>query len=125
MAMTLDDPAGIPPLGFWEDRQDYFGRHWRLRHDRGPAKRHDCVSCAEDGIRKRALDWAQIHGETGDNPWAGLCAAMPVLSRQVRQERPSRAAYRPCASQDERGAAAIIRRGHQPASWRPVTGLQA
>ena len=65
----LVDPAGIPPLGMWEERQDYFGRHWRLHQARGKAKNHDCASCAEDGIRKRALDWAQVHGETGDDPW--------------------------------------------------------
>lgn len=64
------DPAGFPAFGDWEERHDYFSRHWRVKRWRGKAKRHNCTSCADDGIRKRARDWAQIHGETGEDPWA-------------------------------------------------------
>jgi hypothetical protein len=63
------DPAGFPAYGYWEDRSDYWSRHWRVQRWRGRAGRHDCASCADDGIRKRARDWAQIHGETGEDPW--------------------------------------------------------
>jgi hypothetical protein len=37
----------------------------RCGRARGIAKNHQCVRCP-----KRALDWAHVHGESGDDPWA-------------------------------------------------------
>jgi hypothetical protein len=48
----------------------YSTRHWRLRTQRGLASDHPCVKGAELGVGEQAQDWAQIHGEDGEDPWA-------------------------------------------------------
>lgn len=86
-----DDPAGFPKYGMWEDRRDYWGRHWQVHRWRGRAKHNNCASCAEDGIRKRARDWAQIHGTDGEDPWADyltLCRACHIRYDKSGHRRP-------------------------------------
>jgi hypothetical protein len=48
----------------------YNRRHRLVRRVRGLASTYLCIRCAEDGIEKPALEWATIHGETGEDPWA-------------------------------------------------------
>jgi hypothetical protein len=78
---ATSDPAGFPKFGMWEERRDYWGRHWQVHRWRGRARSHNCASCAEDGIMKRAQDWAQIHGTDGEDPWIDyltLCRACHI-----------------------------------------------
>lgn len=37
---------------------------------RGKASKYQCVRCAENGSAKQACDWAHLHTETGNDPWA-------------------------------------------------------
>src|SRR5712692_7950315 len=52
------------------DEASYSGNHMRVDRVRGKARDHDCVSCVELGIPKKADEWAQVHGESGSDPWA-------------------------------------------------------
>ena len=51
-------------------RYSYDYRHDLVMWARGKARDHQCVRCAEDGTGKPAAQWATIHGETGNDPWA-------------------------------------------------------
>jgi hypothetical protein len=52
------------------DDAGYEAMHRRVDRARGKAKEHECVRCAENGIVKRAREWARVHGEDGTDPWA-------------------------------------------------------
>lgn len=65
-------------------------RHRRVYRRRGKAAQHPCVHCLEKGITKQALDWAQIHGTVGTDPWNDF---MPLCRRcHLRYDRDSRQA---------------------------------
>jgi hypothetical protein len=92
-----DDPAGYPKYGMWEERRDYWGRHWQVHRWRGRAGNHDCASCAEDGTRKRARDWAQVHGTDGEDPWTDyltLCRSCHIRYDKSGHRQPHTAAAR-------------------------------
>jgi hypothetical protein len=51
---------------------------YHVNQIRGPARKHNCWRCLENGITKRAYDWAHVHGESGLDIWADfipLCRA--------------------------------------------------
>ena len=52
----------------------YHARHQRVHAARGKAAAQKCARCAEVGTDRPARDWATIHGETGDDPWADYVA---------------------------------------------------
>lgn len=99
--------------GPWEDRQDYFARHWRLRQDRGRAKAHKCWRCLENGIPKQASDWAQIHTETGEDPFTDyvpLCRSCHIRYDKSGHRQPHSDAARQKMSVTRRLAYAEGRR---------------
>jgi hypothetical protein len=52
-----------------------------MRRVRGRAADQLCARCAEDGTGKPARDWATVHGESGEDPWADyvpLCRACHI-----------------------------------------------
>lgn len=61
--------------GSWKGTEaSYVAKHARVRRRRGKASEHECVRCLEDGKHTQAKDWALVHGETGDDPWADYVA---------------------------------------------------
>ena len=56
------------------DQLTYTSLHYRIYRDRGKASAENCTHCAEAGVAKQALDWAQIHGTDGTDIWADYVA---------------------------------------------------
>jgi hypothetical protein len=53
----------LPP-----SRYSYDYKHDLLDAARGKARAQKCAHCANRGIDRRALEWAQLHDKTGDDP---------------------------------------------------------
>lgn len=74
--------TGTDNVAWKGDDAGYGSLHKRVRNARGKASEHDCVKCAENGMQKKADDWAQVHGEPGTDPWADyvpLCHSCHML----------------------------------------------
>jgi hypothetical protein len=69
MIMTdRDNPVRRADLP--QSRYSYDYRHDLVMNARGKARDQKCVRCAENGTDRQAKEWAQVHTETGDDPWA-------------------------------------------------------
>lgn len=52
-----------------DEQRRYHRNHARVYGQRGKASQYECVKC--DGP---AQEWATVHGESGDDPWADYVA---------------------------------------------------
>lgn len=59
---------------------EYSAVHFRVRFARGPAAAHQCACCAERCRHRPShrIEWAQVHGTTGADPWADF---LPLCCR--------------------------------------------
>ena len=88
-----DNPAWLG------DEPTYDAVHKRLYDNRGPARIHRCLFCAEAGKDRQAEDWAQLPGTSGKHiaDYVPLCSAChgrldapaqwPASRRAMQSER--------------------------------------
>jgi hypothetical protein len=60
--------------------------HKRVTRRQGPASTHQCVRCPQ-----RARDWARIHTEDGQDPWADYVPLCRPCHRRYDQVGPRQA----------------------------------
>ena len=56
--------------GYKGTAAEKHARHRRVHIRRGKARDYPCARCSEYGVGRRALEWAQVHGTDGEDPWA-------------------------------------------------------
>lgn len=106
----------------------YRNRHRAVQKAQGKATEHVCVRCPEP-----AINWATIHGETGDDPWADyvpLCGRChSIYDGRTGRPRPhARGEDRPAAKLTEvqvREIRAALNRGASLAELGRAYGVSA
>lgn len=108
MIREFDMKAKQPATAKQAAKQAYDARHYRVKRVRGPASAHQCVRCPA-----QARDWAQIHTEDGEDPWADyvpLCKSCHLVYDQSGHRKPHTEAAKARMSAAHREAFASGRR---------------